>query len=493
MGRMKQIVVRFPPSPTGEIHIGNMRTMLFNYLFAKKNNGRIVFRFEDTDKERSKREYEQPMLDAYSNFGLSWDEGPFRQSDRTEIYKKYLKLLVENDLAYEDAENATKTGRIIRLRNIERDIVWDDLVKGVIKINTHSFKERDEADDGKDGLGEFSGKGSPDIIIARSIDDPIYHFTVVVDDWLMGVTHVIRGDEHITSTPRQIMILEALSKLPHLAVHPEREGGSFDFDNADSEPPVIIPQYAHLPLIVGEDKKKLSKRNGTTSLKAFFDMGYLKETMVNYLALLGWNPGDDREFFTLEELVKEFSLERVQVSPAQFDFKKLDNINKFYLTKLTDEEFVAQTLKYFSPEELELIHNNLETNKKIILNVLRERVSKASEVVAAYRNQEVNMFFGMLYEMELKTFDIDKICFKGQTLDEAKENLKLVKEKIGGIGEADWNAENLKNAIWDWSKEVGRGQVLHPLRMIMSLRDKSPDPFLIMGIIGKKESLKRLG
>jgi nondiscriminating glutamyl-tRNA synthetase len=469
----RQVVVRFPPSPTGEIHIGNVRTLLFNYLFAKKNNGQIVFRFEDTDKERSKKEYEQPMLDALHTLGLSWEnEGrEFRQSERVEIYRKYLHLLVENGLAYEDVENAQGTGKIIRLKNIEREIVWNDLVKGEIKINTHTFKERDED-------GNFTGENAADIIIARSIDDPIYHFTVVVDDWLMGVTHVIRGDDHITSTPRQIMILEALQQLEEKL-------------KEENLPNVIIPTYAHLPTIIGEDRKKLSKRNGTTSLKAFFELGYLKETMVNYLALLGWNPGDEREFFTLEELVKEFSFEKCQVSPAQFDFKKLDNINKHYLSKISDAEFIAGCLNTFTPEEVETINANLETNKKVFLKVLKERVAKYSEVPEAYRTGEVNMFFKYLYDQDFKSFDLSKICFKNQTLDEAKVNLKLVKEKIEEITDENWNVENLKNAVWDWSATIGRGQVLHPLRMVMSLKEKSPDPFTIMEIIGKEESLRR--
>lgn len=444
----KQVVVRFPPSPTGEIHIGNVRTLLFNYLFAKQKNGKIVFRFEDTDKERSKKEFEQPMLEALTNLGLSFDEGPYRQSERMEIYKKYLQELVEKGLAYADVENATKTGKIIRLKNIEREIVWADLVKGEIKINTHSFKERNSE-------GNFVGENAADIIIARSIDDPIYHFTVVVDDWLMGVTHVIRGDDHMTSTPRQIMILEALG--------------------------APIPEYAHLPTIIGEDKKKLSKRNGTTSLKVFFEMGYLKETMVNYLALLGWNPGDEREFFTLEELVKEFSLERVQVSPAQFDFKKLDNINKHYLSCLSDEEFV----NYIKNDT-----NDME--RKIILKVYRERISKKSEYFESDISGENNMFYKELYDKDFEVFNLEKICFKNQSLDEAKVSLKKVLEKLSLTPENAWTAENLKNAIWDWSGEIGRGQILHPLRMILSLKEKSPDPFTIMEIVGKEESLRRI-
>ena len=444
-------VVRFPPSPTGEIHIGNVRTLLFNYLFARKNHGKIVFRFEDTDKERSKREYEQPMLDALSTLGLSWDEGPYRQSERGEIYKQYLLTLIDKGLAYEAEENNEGSGKVVRLKNTERDIQWNDLVKGEIKINTHTFK--DEA-------------GNADLIIARSITDPIYHFTVVVDDYLMGVTHVIRGDDHLTSTPRQIMIIEALG--------------------------APIPAYAHLPTIVGEDKKKLSKRNGTTSLKSFFELGYLPETMTNYLALLGWNPGDEREFFSLGELVEEFSLEKCQVSPAQFDFKKLDHINKFYLDKMSDGEFLEEVMKSFSVEEAESLRADWDKNEKILLQIVRPRISKFSEARELAAAGEFFMFYKDMYEKERADFAIEKICFKGQEMNEAQKNLQGVLERIEDVEERNWNIEVLKNTLWEWATTIGRGQVLHPLRTVLSLRDKSPDPFTIMDIIGKVESLRRL-
>jgi len=420
------------------------------------------------------------MLDALKNLGLSWDnEGAeFRQSERVDIYRKYLHKLVEAGLAYEDVMNAEGTGKIVRLKNIEREIIWNDLVKGEIKINTHTFKERDDE-------GNFTGENAADIIIARSVDDPIYHFTVVVDDWLMGVTHVIRGDDHITSTPRQIMILEALQGLTPTLSKGEGE-----------VPPVIIPTYAHLPTIIGSDKKKLSKRNGNTALQMYLNLGYLKETVVNYLAFLGWNPGGEREFFTLDELVQEFSFEKCQKSPAQFDILKLNHINKHYLAKFSDDEFVEYCLKFFTEEELGLINANLETNKKVFLKVLRERVSVGGEVAQAYRTGEVNMFFKYLYDLDFKNFDLSNICFKNkdgvQTLDQAKANLKLVLEKIEGIDDASWTAENLKNAIWDWSGSVGRGQILHPLRMVLSLKTQSPDPFTIMDIVGKNESLRRI-
>lgn len=453
-----KIIVRFPPSPTGEIHIGNVRTLLFNYLFAKKNAGKIVFRFEDTDKERSQVAYEQPMLDALHNLGLSWDEGPYRQSERGEIYKKYLKQLVDEGKAYEAEENAAKTGKIVRLKNTEREIVWDDLIKGEIKINTHTFKDE---------------SGNPDIVIARSLEDAIYHFTVVVDDWLMGVTHVIRGDDHVTSTPRQIMIFEALG--------------------------AEIPRFGHLPTIIGEDRKKLSKRNGTTALATFFELGYTKETMINYLALLGWNPGDEREFFNLDELIKEFSLERCQKSPAQFDFKKLDNINKHYLDQMSEAEYLSYIQKNLERDlkfENSLADLSYLADKeflnKIILKIARDRISKSSDFINELSSGEFDYLFAEKYQQLFAEFDKAKIQFKNQTAEEAKANVQEVLNKISALEEKDFNEENLKGLLWDWAGEVGRGQVLHPLRTLLSLKDKSPDPFTIMFILGKEESLRRL-
>jgi glutamyl-tRNA synthetase len=457
----RSIIVRFPPSPTGEVHIGNVRTLLFNYLFARQNHGKVVFRFEDTDKERSQTAFEEPMIRVLHGLGLDWDEGPYRQSERADIYRKYLHQLVEEGKAYLAEDNAQGTGKVVRLKNIEKEIVWQDLVKGEIKINTHTFKD------------EF---GNPDIIIARSIDDAIYHFTVVVDDWLMGVTHVIRGDDHVTSTPRQIMIFEALG--------------------AD------IPTFGHLPTIVGEDRKKLSKRNGTTSLQAFFDLGYSKETMVNYLALLGWNPGDEREFFSMEELIKEFSFGRCQKSPAQFDFKKLDHINKHYMDMLSPEEYLKYVWNFIDSHTRrentvrdERFFADKELMNRVILTIVRDRINKNSEFIDLINRGELNPYFNFAYSKDLEDFDKDKLRFKSQTDDEVKDILNLVLEKLGACKDlevGEWSVESLKSCLFDWAGTLGRGQVLHPLRVSLTLKEKSPDPFTVMSLIGKEDSLSRI-
>ncbi len=219
MEKEKKVVVRYPPSPTGIAHIGNIRSFLFSYLVKKKNNGEAILRFEDTDKERSEKKYENYLLESLNDLGIEYDKGPFRQSERTEFYLKAIETLIENKNAYESEESEDGSGeKVIRFKNPNKKITFTDLIRGDISIDTSDF-------------GDF--------VIARSKTNPLYHLTVVVDDIDMGITDVIRGEDHITSTPRQILLIEAL-------------GG-------------IIPNYAHLPLIIGEDKKKLGKRHGAVT------------------------------------------------------------------------------------------------------------------------------------------------------------------------------------------------------------------------------------
>jgi glutamyl-tRNA synthetase len=448
----KQIVVRFPPSPTGEWHFGNVRTFVFNYLFAKKNDGKIVMRFEDTDTARNKPGADISQLEILKALGMDFDEGPYYQSQRIEIYKKELHRLIARGKAYEAEMNAAGTGKIIRLKNPGKNISWTDLVKGEISIDTKSFADEE---------------GNIDFVIARSADDPLYHFTVVVDDWLMGVTHVLRGEDHTTSTPRQILILEALG--------------------------AEVPEYGHFPTILGENKKKLGKRNGAIPVREYLENGYLPDALLNAISLLGWNPGGEQEIFTRQELIEKFSLNRVQQSAAVFTGDKLDHINKEHIKFLSDNEFIEWCLKFFSEEGRIGLEKHMDKTKKIFLSVYRERISNFTEVAKAHRSGEFHMFYDFSWDKEFKSFDLSKICFKGQNMEETKNNLRKIIEKVEKIPEEDWTTENLKKEIWDWSAIVGRGQVLHPLRTTLSLREKSPDPFTIMGIVGKAETLRRLG
>ena len=329
--------VRIAPSPTGWLHIGTARTALFNFLFARKNGGKFILRIEDTDKERSKKEYEENILEGLKWLNLYWDEGPdiggpygpYRQSERIEIYKEYLLKLLKEEKAYycfcspeeieaqkkdmalrgltpiysgkcrnlskREAEEKIKRGEnyVIRIKMPQKKIKFKDLIRGEI---------------------EFDLSLIGDIVIAKSLEEPLYNFTVVVDDYLMKITHVIRGDDHISNTPKQLVLQEMLG-----------------FER---------PFYAHLPMILGPDRSKLSKRHGEMALTEYKKLGYLKEAMINFLALLGWHPSSDEEIFSLEELIERFSLERVQKSGAVFNHLKLDWFNSFYLKKIPFEELM---------------------------------------------------------------------------------------------------------------------------------------------------------
>lgn len=272
----EKVMTRFAPSPTGNLHIGGARTALFNFLYARKYEGKFILRIEDTDKERSKKEFETDITEGLKWLGLEYDDR-HRQSDRGEIYKSYLKKMLDSNFAYESSD------QVIRFRNPNKKIKFNDLIRGDIEFVTTELK---------------------DFVIAKSLEEPLYHLAVVVDDYESGITHVIRGEDHISNTPRQILIQEAIG-APR-------------------------PNYAHLPLILAADRSKLSKRKHgeSVSLDYYRSKGYLPQAIINYLALLGWNPGTEQEIFTLDELVKVFNLSRVHKGGAIFDEKKLAWVNR---------------------------------------------------------------------------------------------------------------------------------------------------------------------
>ena len=284
------IIVRFPPSPTGLLQMGNIRTLLYNYLFARQKGGKFLLRIEDTDKERSKKEYEDAIYEDIKWLGLDYDNRGevWRSSERTEIYKAKIQELIRKGAAYISEETEGENRKVVRFKNPGGKIKFQDLIRGEIEINVADLK---------------------DFIIARNVDDPLYHLAVCVDDTESKITHIVRGDDHIANTPRQIMIIEAL-------------GGA-------------RPIYAHLPLVLATDKSKLSKRKHgeSVSLKYYKEKGYEPEAILNFLALIGWNPGTDQEIFSLEELVQAFDLSKVQKKGGIFDLKKLNWINKEHLIR----------------------------------------------------------------------------------------------------------------------------------------------------------------
>lgn len=438
MNTTNKIITRFPPSPTGNLHIGNIRTLLFNYLYTRHNNGEIVMRFEDTDTERSKKEFEVVALETLEELGLDFDTGPFRQSERTDRYVEALEQLINNDKAYIAEESEGMEGEhVIRFRNPNETRTFTDLIRGDITIDTTDF-------------GDF--------VIARSLHNPLYHLSVVVDDMDMGITHVIRGEDHITSTPRQMLLIEAL-------------GGT-------------LPHYAHLPLIVGADKKKLGKRHGATSFNEFKELGILPEALFNYLALLGWNPGDDREIFSKDELVREFSLERVNNSPAMFSYEKLASINKHYLDALDDEAYltyIRTTLEATGDTRL----LELTQLDAVLKHVVRERLSMFSEITTMLEKGELEWLFTN------PTYEKEALVWKDATTGETATHLSHSIEMLDALSE--WSdPEAIKELLWDYAGECGRGSVLWPLRYALTGLQKSPDPFTVASLIGKEATIARL-
>ncbi len=428
-----KIITRFPPSPTGFLHIGRARTALFNYLFAKKNDGKMIFRLEDTDKTRSKKEYEDSMIESLKWLGISWDNEVIeRQSERTEIYKKYLRKLVDENKAYlskekiEEGEKAGQENEVVRFRNPNTKITFTDLIRGDITFDTTE-------------LGDF--------IIARNIDEPLYHLTVVVDDFEMGITHIIRGDDGISNTPRQILIQQGIGAPK--------------------------PIYAHLPLILAPDKSKLSGRHGAVSVTEYQKNGYLPQALINYLALLGWNPGTEQEIFSIEELIQAFDVSKVQKAGAVFNIEKLNWFNKHYISKMSDVEFSVYAKNFISKD----ISNR-------ILPLIKEKISYFGEIEALL-NGELSFVDGV------GSYDIESLKWKQEKdLINTKEYLKIIIEKLNSID--DFSKESVKAVLWPLAEEKGKGNILWPMRFALSGKEKSPDPFIISEILGKQETIKRL-
>ncbi len=435
------VITRMAPSPTGNLHVGTARTALFNYLYTKRHHGTFIMRIEDTDKERSRPEYETEILEGLAWLGITWDAF-YRQSERTLIYRGYLERAIEKGTAYISEEESKKEEgkmvQVVRLRNPNTTITFEDEVRGEITFDTTE-------------LGDF--------VIARSLDDALYHFTAVVDDHEMGVTHVIRGEDHISNTPRQILIQEAIGA--------ER------------------PIYAHLPLLLGSDRSKLSKRHGATQLESYKKIGYTKEALVNYLALLGWNPGTDEELFTLEELMRIFDLSGVQKGGAIFDVEKLKWFNKEYIRKMDDDSFFSYTETRL-PERIRSLRDFSQARLRRTLPVIRERIYTGDDITIFGEAGEFDFAF--------ETPSVDLVMLKWKNDDKVERALPRLQKCAEIIATIPENApsELIKERIFDYAQEVGKGEVLWPLRVALTGRERSPDPFTIISIIGSGEAYHRV-
>lgn len=438
---MTHVVTRFPPSPTGYFHIGSARTALFNFLCAAKNNSEMKLRFEDTDRARSKPEYEEDIREGLAWLGISYTlPQVFRQSERTELYTKHLHILIEKGLAYE-AEPATDAPdkKVVRFKNPNTKITFTDLVRGDVSFDTTE-------------LGDF--------VIAKSISEPLYHLAVVVDDADMGITHVVRGEDHISNTPRQILILEALG--------------------------FTRPTYAHIPLILAKDRSKLSKRHGAVSINEYRKMGFLPEALVNYLALLGWTPSKEKEVLSLKELIDAFDLKDMHKGGAVFDLEKLRWFNRQYLVSMDDTAFSAQALATLK----ESVESRVSWSEEVgarIAPTLKERISVWGDIQAYAESGEFDFFFTE------PTLDSAKVPFKEAGPEKTKKHLEYAQKALETGLKAPITADSAKALLWDYADKEGRGEVLWPLRFALSGRERSPDPFSLISILGKEESVRRIG
>ncbi|HON83528.1 MAG TPA: glutamate--tRNA ligase [Caldisericia bacterium] len=466
------IRVRFPPSPTGYMHIGNVRTALFNYLYAKKYEGKFILRIEDTDKERSKKEYEDDILNGLKWLGLYWDEGPdiggpfgpYRQSERLDIYKSYIDKLLDEDKAYycfcseeeieKDRDEALKKGLMPKYSRRCRDLKEDEIkvkfdrgLKPVVRFKT-PLKGEIKVKDNLRGELVFPLENLDDFVISRSDGIPTYNFAVVIDDALMKITDIIRGEDHLHgNTPRQILIYNALN-FP-------------------------LPNFIHLPMILGEDHTRLSKRHGSVSLKDYRNEGYLPEALVNYMALLGFSPTTkEKEFFTLEELTNEFDIKNLSKSNAIFSASKLKWMNHKYI-EMSDIEKLTNLIKEFISYE----YNISDEWLRDAVRLLREHIFVLSDI-----NNILNEIF-------------NPIPLDDQKINYLKEHKNLLNEFVLSLDALnEWNENEILNLIREVGKKLNiKGKNLYyPLRVAISHKDEGFEIYIYIYLIGKEETKKRI-
>ncbi|MCP4270138.1 MAG: glutamate--tRNA ligase [Candidatus Brocadiaceae bacterium] len=425
------VKVRFPPSPTGFLHIGGARTALYNWLFAKHNDGKLVLRIEDTDRQRSTEEATQAILDSLTWLGLDWDEGPYHQSDRLEIYTEHVEKLLKEGKAFhvDDPEK----GRAVRFKITEELTGFDDIIHGNIRSDTSLLE---------------------DFVIQKADGFPTYNFACVVDDGVMGITHIIRGDDHLSNTPRQVALYKALG-----------------FD---------LPKFAHIPMILGEDGSRMSKRHGATSVTDYRTKGYLPDALVNFIALLGWSPGKDQELMTRQEMIEKFTLKRVNKTSARFDYTKLDWMNSKYIQDLPVENLVGELRPYIKDANLDSRIVSDEWLHKLV-ELYKERFRTLPEFISL-----TTPFFSD--EIEYDDTAVQKHIKKSNPslIKDAYTKLKEIKD-FSSIQELE---DCLRSITTEHS--IGFGKLAQPIRVALIGKSASAGIFETLELLGKEKTLKRL-
>ncbi len=470
---MSNVRVRFAPSPTGELHIGGARTALFNLFYARANGGSLVLRIDDTDLERSREDYVEKLLASLRWLGLDWDEGPYYQSKRLGEYTAEAERLLADNKAYycycstEDLargrEEAKKENRAFLYPGTCRDLSPEaedkyrsEGHKAVVRLRTPDSGET-VVDDLIRGKVHFDNAMLDDFIILKSNGQPTYNYASVVDDLQLAITHVIRAEEHLSNTPRQQLCALALG--------------------------YELPAFAHVPMILAPDRSKLSKRHGATSVEEFQNEGYLPEALVNYMVLLGWSPGEDRELLNLEEMIEAFNLEKVNKTAAIYDVTKLAWMNGHYLRECEPERLAELAAPFFKEQGLlegELSSMEMDYLKRV-LKALRERARTLVEMAAA-----ADYFY-------LDDFEYDQKGIKKAFQKEgAADVLRSIRKELSTLEE--FNEEKTEALFNQMSEKTGLsfGRLIQPTRLALTGRMGGPGLFEIMSLLGKEKTLNRI-
>lgn len=480
------VKTRFAPSPTGYVHIGNLRTALFEYLFAKKNNGIFLLRIEDTDRERFVPDAVKKLLNTLKWVGIKIDEGvtlnekneviqvgsngPYIQSEKLNIYQKYSQELLDkgdayycfcskerlDDLRKSQELNKQATGYDKRCRNIPYQEAKNRVNNGesyVIRMKM-PLEGVTVIHDLIRGDVEYQNNLIDDQILLKADGFPTYHFAVVIDDHIMEMTHILRADEWLPSTPKHITLYKMFGWK--------------------------IPEYAHLSLLINKEKKKLSKRHGDVAVEDFMKKGYLPEALINFIAFLGWNPGDEREVFNLTQLEQEFDLTKVSKAPAVFNVEKLNWYNKHYIMSLSSDELAKRCEPFFTNAGINIEGQNLAQ----IVELEKGRSNTLVEIVENTR---------FIFAQNLE-YDPELLIWKKSTKEDAKNKLEMIQSLLQNYSEGEWLKEKLEAFVLDWIKnqDFGNGDVLWPTRVALSGLKNSPGPFELMSVLGKEQTIQRI-
>ncbi len=489
----ENIRVRLAPSPTGALHIGTVRTALFNYLFARQNKGKFILRIEDTDQKRSKKKWEKDIVDHLHWLGIDWDEGPdkegpfgpYSQSKRIDIYSSYIKKLLDEKKAYycfctqeelsaqkeyqasigeppryvgtcrkidpQDAQKRISAGEsaVIRLKTpSERIISFEDLIYGKTEFKTSE-------------LGDF--------IIAKSISEPLYNLAVVIDDYLMKITHVMRGAEHISNTPKQILLAECMG--------------------------IETPEFAHLPLVLSPARRKLSKREDVVAISDYKKTGYLSHALLNFIILLGWSEGADKEIYSFEELIEKFNLKKVQKSPAIFDITRLNWMNGYYIRQESLPVLTQMCLPYLI--EAGLIEETKESQEYRIKET-KEVISLSylEKIISLYQERlkilsEIPNLVDYFFKKDIE-YSTDLLIWKEKSPKEIKNAIRQAIETLSSL-KKDWSLDKITESLLTVANEIGdRGTLLWPVRVALTGKENSAGPFEVASVLGMEKTIARL-